>query len=39
MNWEAHELARASASLDYGRHVWLINPPDFLCIERLVVLD
>jgi hypothetical protein len=29
---EAHNLAKASTSLDPGRHVWLINPPNIVPI-------
>jgi ribonuclease HI len=31
-NGGAHRLAKMSTSLDIGRHVWLIDPPDHLYI-------
>ncbi|XP_073362870.1 uncharacterized protein [Aegilops tauschii subsp. strangulata] len=31
-NIEAHSLAKNAFRLDYGRHLWLINPPDIHCI-------
>lgn len=31
-NFEAHSLAKASSSLDIGRHLWLGNPPVIACI-------
>ena len=31
-NGEAHRLARMATTLDSGRHVWPIDPPDHLCI-------
>ena len=31
-NEEAHCLAKAALSLELGRHLWLINPPDLRCI-------
>jgi ribonuclease HI len=31
-NVEAHSLAKSSAYLSPGRHVWLINSPDHFCI-------
>lgn len=39
MNREDHDLARASNSIDFGHHVWPINPPDLLCTERSVVIE
>jgi predicted transcriptional regulator len=29
---DAHNLANASTSLDPGRHMWLINPPNIVLI-------
>ena len=29
---EAHSLAKHAFGLDFGRYVWLINPPDIHCI-------
>ena len=31
-NGEAHRLARSSVSLATGRQLWLLQPPDGLCI-------
>jgi hypothetical protein len=31
-NVEAHGLAKSSASLEPGRHIWLLNTPDTFCI-------
>jgi ribonuclease HI len=31
-NGKAHRLARSTTTLDVGRHVWLVNPPDGLGI-------
>lgn len=31
-NLEAHSLAKHAFGLDFGRHVWLLNPPDLRCI-------
>jgi ribonuclease HI len=31
-NMEAHSLARSSIYRDFGRHVWLTQTPDELCI-------
>lgn len=28
--WEARDLAKFSVTLDSGRHLWLLNPPDFM---------
>lgn len=39
MNSEAHDLARASSSFDSGRHIWLLNLPDFIRIERFVEIE
>ena len=30
-NGDAHLLARGSVSLELGRHVWFLNPPDGVC--------
>jgi hypothetical protein len=32
-NGEAHRLARATTSLDSGRHVWFIDPPSGMGID------
>lgn len=34
--WEAHDLAKSSVSLDVGRHLWLLNPPNFMCMPLSV---
>jgi hypothetical protein len=31
-NSEAHNLARLAVSFSVGRQVWLVDPPDGLCI-------
>ena len=31
-NIEAHSLAKHAFGLDFGRHVWLLNPPNISCI-------
>ena len=31
-NVEAHSLAKHAFGLEFGRHVWLLNPPDLHCI-------
>lgn len=31
-NGEALRLARMATTLDIGRNMWLIDPPDHLCI-------
>jgi ribonuclease HI len=36
-NDEAHRLARSSASSNLGRQVWLVLPPDGLCIQNIVL--
>lgn len=38
-NNEAHSLARFSLSLDHGRHFWLLQPHDILCIPYSLVFD
>lgn len=38
-NIDAHILAKASVSLILGRHVWLLNPPDFTCIQTFVLVE
>ena len=30
-NFDAHQLAKSSVSLDFGRHLWLISPPFGVC--------
>lgn len=37
-NREAHTLARAYLSLAAGRHLWLLQLPDFACIPTYVWL-
>ena len=32
LNREAHSLARGSTSLNVGRHIWLLETPDTICI-------
>lgn len=39
MNWEAHDLAKSVVSLDVGRHLWLLNPPDFLCMPLQTLIE
>ena len=36
-NAEAHRLARFSSSASFGRQVWLLRPPDGLCIRDNVL--
>lgn len=36
-NFEAHALAKAASSLPVGRHLWLGNPPDIICIPSVVI--
>jgi hypothetical protein len=36
-NMEAHRLARFSVSTGFGRQVWLLHPPDGLCIQNNVL--
>ena len=31
-NFEAHSLAKHAFGLEFGRHVWPLNPPDLHCI-------
>lgn len=31
-NEEAHRLARMATTLEVGRHVWLVNPSNTLCM-------
>lgn len=38
-NFDSHNLARFSLSLDRGRHVCLINPHDLDCIDLFVESD
>jgi ribonuclease HI len=37
-NKEAHTLARNSVLLEEGRHVWLLEPPDGVCIPITLAL-
>ena len=36
-NGEAHIIARMATTLASGRHVWLIDPPDHLCIPMNLI--
>jgi ribonuclease HI len=36
-NSEAHRLARFAISLSVGRQVWLVQPPDGLCIPNNII--
>jgi hypothetical protein len=36
-NKEAHNLAQLVLSLQVGRHVWFINPPEGVCIPRTLI--
>jgi hypothetical protein len=38
-NGEAHRLARSSVNQDAGRRVWLLEPPENLCIPLVVNLN
>jgi hypothetical protein len=38
-NSEAHRLARFAASAEFGRQVWLVGPPDGLCILDNVLIQ
>jgi ribonuclease HI len=38
-NGEAHRLARSFVSLSLGRRVWLLQPPEHLCIPRNLLID
>jgi hypothetical protein len=39
-NGEAHRLARSAVSLAIGRQLWLLEPPEGLCIPvQLYILD
>ena len=38
-NGDAHSLAKFSLSLARGRHLWLINPHNPLCIPQTVDFD
>jgi hypothetical protein len=38
-NSEAHRLARFAASAKVGRQVWMIGPPDGLCILDNVLIQ
>lgn len=33
-NIDAHNLARSCISLDLGRHVWFLNPPEGVCKQQ-----
>ena len=35
-NKEPHDLARLAVGLSFGRHVWLVNPPEGVCIPRVM---
>jgi hypothetical protein len=36
-NVEAHILAKFATTIDLGRHVWLIDPPENLCIPKNII--
>jgi hypothetical protein len=36
-NGDAHRIARLTATVDLGLHVWLIDPPDHLCIPMNIL--
>jgi ribonuclease HI len=38
-NAEAHALAKASTTLAFGRHVWLVSLPEIICIPMNVVIN
>jgi ribonuclease HI len=38
-NSEAHRLARSACSVDVGRQVWFLEPPDGLCIPNNVIIQ
>jgi hypothetical protein len=38
-NSEAHRLARFAASAEFGHQVWLVGPPDSLCILDNVLIQ
>lgn len=38
-NREAHNLATACLSLAVGRHLWLLQPPDFTCMPTYVMVE
>jgi hypothetical protein len=35
-NKDAHNLARSSVLFDHGRHVWLLAPPNGVCIPSVI---
>ena len=39
MNTEAHSLAKAATTLACGRHVWLLERPDIICIPEKLDLE
>ncbi|XP_073360565.1 uncharacterized protein [Aegilops tauschii subsp. strangulata] len=38
-NCEAHALAKAASTLPIGRHVWLGNTPDIICIPSVLIVE
>ena len=38
-NGEAHRLARSSVNRGSGRRLWLLTPPDGLCIPKNVLVN
>lgn len=38
-NGEAHNLAKASSSLDLGRHLWLTDTPQFMYLPHMILVD
>lgn len=39
LNEEAHALAKAAVSLDFGRHVWLSERPGITCMPLNIVFE
>jgi hypothetical protein len=35
-NTDAHNLARSSIHSSLGRHVWLLNPPEGVCMNLII---
>jgi hypothetical protein len=38
-NIEAHNLARAATMVAPGRHMWLLNPPNFVLVPFLLLIN
>ena len=36
-NVEAHSLAKHAFGLDFGHHVWMLNPPNISCIPMNII--